>query len=154
MRGRKPEPTKMRLARGNPSRLPVNENEPAPIPLDSSDAPTDMTKAQQKVWLKIVPLLKVNGVLSQTDIASIRRYCELTVTYNDCLKSCNKAGVTQEQETRYGIRTLINPAFNAMNKAATQLLRLEQEFGLTPASRTKVRADKTQDNKALGRYTG
>ena len=126
-----------------------------------SSAPSWLkNKEARKVWETVAPLLAGARVLTQADLMGLGRYCELFAQWIDCKDFINKNGMTfkvfkQVRKTEIvddgdggkkavdfyesiqaGPREYVEARnFKTLSK---ELLQIEVNFGLTPASRGKV----------------
>lgn len=60
--------------------------------------------------------------------------------YHDTMRELEKEGYTIEVETKFGSTTLVNPKRKVAESALANAKSLAAEFGLTPASRSRVAA--------------
>lgn len=137
-RGPAPSPSAIRKARGGPDRTnPIKEPEPV---LGEPDRPVALTSEAAKVWDAVVPLVGA-GVLSRDNGQSLARYCHGVVRWwklaawldvnEDVYSTKDKGG---------NVRWVRHPHVITYEKLGRDLTRMEQEFGLTPSSRTRVHA--------------
>lgn len=141
MRGRKPEPTHVKKAKGvRPSR--INEHEPE-FPIGST-RPPDSVKAEPyalKEWHRIVPLLRETDLYKESDRTALEVFC---VTYAEWRRAV--------AYLRRNGRTVITPKGYVQQRPevgiASQTAKLVKdfcaEFGLTPSSRSRVKAGKAK----------
>ena len=61
MAGRKPKPTEMKRAQGNPGRRPLNNNEPKPTGIPQ--CPSHLNEVAKREWRRIAPELIALGLL-------------------------------------------------------------------------------------------
>lgn len=147
MPGRRPKPTAIKELEGNPGHRPLNTLEPKP-PRVAPEMPRGLTKAARREWAIIVPLLLELGVLSNVDGKALAAYCEAYGMWEWARKEIKKYGLLIQ--TRYldhnGKLVLGDLKPNpAVNIAAAQLKLMKSfliEFGLTPASRVKLKIEK------------
>ena len=123
MSGPPKTPTHLRLVRGNPSKRPINENEPKP-PSGVPPTPKHFDK-QGKYWFKrMADELDAIGVMSQLDARALE-----------------VEGYTYRTETQSGdVLIKAHPAAIMKADAWKRLRAMLGEFGMTPASRSKVNA--------------
>ena len=105
-----------------------------------------MAGASRSKWDEVVPKLIGMGVMTNADIDTIARYCtmhEQFVKYLDQVRRGLDVLVIRDDKgkVKYMQST---PAATMMTKLAASMLRIEQEFGLTPSSRTGIIAKETQ----------
>jgi P27 family predicted phage terminase small subunit len=116
------------------------ENEPEPQ-LGIPDRPLDISEPAGQVWDQLVGELDSMGVLSVVDWRAIQRYCELFVDWKVAQDFIRRNGTvytiteTDDKGKQKLARVCKYPQVNVRDSLAQQLLRIEQEFGLTPSSR-------------------
>lgn len=140
-RGPAPKPTALRLLEGNPSGRPINTKEPQPNTLRNVEAPAHLSERAKSLWNTLVPELVQIGVLTQIDVFAFTRYIEYLDEYmqaQDRLRDMKNAFLLPMKNKRGDTYLAINPLLYVKNHASNQLLKLEQQFGLTPASRSRI----------------
>ena len=89
------------------------------------------------MWRRIVPLLDNMGVLTKVDGNALARYCETWARWRAASEFVVEHGETFPLMDRHGNvvghRSL--PHARVATQLSGELLRLEQQFGLTPAAR-------------------
>jgi P27 family predicted phage terminase small subunit len=135
--GRPPTPTSIKILRGNPGNRPLNGDEPAPPDADLSPPPCLDGVALEK-WNEIAPLLAKMGVLSQADRSLLTRYCVLHEQWVVVSKHVREHGMTQLTSTGYSQITAEGTLFKSL---PGDLLRIEQQFGMTPAARSTLKVN-------------
>jgi P27 family predicted phage terminase small subunit len=146
-RGPRPEPTILKIAKGNPGKRRLNKDEPKPA-IDSIQPPEWVTGNALAKWNEIVPQLLAMGVMTNADVEPVARYCtmhEQYVKYLDQVRRGLDVLVIRDEKgkVKYMQST---PAATMLNKLSASMLRIEQEFGLTPSARTGIVANKQEDN--------
>jgi len=138
MRGTKPLPTNLRVLTGNASHRPVNKDEPKPA-IRIPGPPENLSDEARPYWEQYGKQLAAMRVLSEVDQAALALLCECTATYWMMMGRVRAEGIIvpigKNGASGY------NQHFNAANKAQAQMRQLLAEFGLTPSSRTRVRAE-------------
>ncbi len=138
----------MKMLEGNPGKRALNSAEPQPDKI-SPEMPKGMDKAAQREWKRIVPKLLKLGLLSEIDGKALASYCDACAIIEGARKEIKINGqyyVTHFTDKRTGevvvgeIKT--NPAVNDLLKATMMKKSIEIEFGLTPASRAKLKVEK------------
>lgn len=122
-RGPKPEPTVLKIAKGNPGKRPLNKREPLP-PVSRVVPPDWLSGVALEKWQEVVPLLLDMGVMTDADIGAVARYCTMFEQYLSFLKV-----VRETQDSK---------ASSMLMKLAASLLRIEQEFGMTASARSGI----------------
>jgi P27 family predicted phage terminase small subunit len=138
-RGRRPEPTIYKLARGNPGKRPLNDHEPRP-PADAVRPPDWVTGVAREKWDEVVPKLLAMGVMTNADVDTIARYCSMHEQYLKYLEQVRRGldVIVMRDESGRVKYMQSAPAATMLLKLATAMLRIEQEFGLTPSARSGI----------------
>lgn len=91
-------------------------------------------------WDRIVPVLEAIGVLAVMDENALARYCTTWATWRKMCQFIEKHGETYKILNEDGSIKLLQqyPQVAICNRAAILLGRLEQEFGMTPSSRSNL----------------
>lgn len=130
MRGRKPKPTELKIAQGNPGKQSkAILSRGLKIPNAIPDPPADLSELAADEWRRIAPLLHDIGMLAKIDRDALALYCE---SLADWFKA------RREVLAKPMIGKRRNPQWVIEEKAAARLLRMMAEFGLTPSSRMRL----------------
>lgn len=142
-RGRRPIPTKLKIARGTLRKDRVRPDEPD-LPRGMPDMPERLEGDAVAVhkWKELSQILFDLGVLTTADGEALATLCELHSSEQACLKELREVGPTIHTDLG-GVKP--NPAGSLYRSIAALKNSLLSEFGLTPSSRTKVGA--AQDSK-------
>lgn len=147
-RGPAPEPSVISMLKGNPSKKAVNADEPTPdlVPENLPPPPVLDGKAVE-VWHDMVARLSKMRVLTEADVPVLTRYCIEAVLYLAAYEKVKVAGEEythwepdpNRQDGRLRIKyTQVAPWATQMHRHHAAMLRIEQEFGMTPSSRSQV----------------
>jgi P27 family predicted phage terminase small subunit len=147
-RGPAPQPSILKYIRGNPSKESLNTDEPTPdiLPGTPPPPPTLDGKAVE-VWKDVVQTLSRMKVLTEADVPTLTRYCIETVLYLACYEKVKIAGEEythwepdpNRTDGKLRIKyTQVAPWATQMHRHHAAMLRIEQEFGMTPSSRSQV----------------
>ncbi|PHM45887.1 terminase [Xenorhabdus mauleonii] len=137
MSGPPKTPTHLRLVRGNPSKRPINKNEPQP-PKGIPSTPKYFDK-QGKYWFKrMAEELDAVGVLTQLDARALELLVEAYVEYRHHCDTLALEGHTYKNMTDSGILIKVHPAAIMKADAWKRLRAMLGEFGMTPSTRSKV----------------
>ena len=143
--GRKAQPLATLKLKGSSHAKYNRKTEPTPSP-GSPSRPENLTDEELEVYDQIVDKLDHMGVLVITDGKTIERYAHTYVRYWTAAEFVRKNGETfpirDKDGTLKGVAML--PQAKLLTSLAPLLLRMEQEFGLTPSSRASIQLDKTQ----------
>jgi P27 family predicted phage terminase small subunit len=132
---RKPKPTKLKILRGDPGKRNAKKKlkaEPQPE-ISALDPPPGLSKVALAVWKRKAPALARCGILTVTDRDTLERYCHTTDLWHQCRESIAANGLSSA--TAAG-GSKGNPELQALRGFSADLLAIEREFGMTPASRS------------------
>ncbi len=139
MRGRKPKPTALKKAEGNPGKRKLNEREPKPA-AGVGSPPVWLDDFAKTVWRRVVKELEAVGMLTRVDRDSLGCYCQAVSSLKTAREEIAKDGITIQ-----GLHGPVkNPACAVEKDAMTAIRQFGSEFGLTPASRARLT---TPENK-------
>lgn len=146
-RGPRPEPTAVKIYKGNPGKRDLNLNEPKPTK-DNIKAPDHLDGEALEKWNRVVPVLKSMGLMTDADVDTIARYCCLHQQFYIYLEKVKKYGGTIQYHNPDGSlkRSSPTPESAELHKLATALLRIEQEYGLTASARSGIDMKKIADD--------
>src|SRR5690349_14347556 len=142
--GPKPKPTVLKLAAGNPGRRPLNEREPQPTP-GIPDAPAWLDDVARACWMRTAGELHRLGVLTMIDGDALAAYCVAWSEFCKARDFVAANGQTYYVKDKDGKPKVAMqwPQVSILRNMMVQVLRYQQEFGLTPSSRTGIRAIKS-----------
>jgi P27 family predicted phage terminase small subunit len=147
MRGRKPDPTPLKILSGSrPDR--VNASEPA-LPASRPEPPDYLDEVAAAKWLELVETAEAMGTLTQAEGEAIVIYAQAFSRKRSAEKDIAVGGVTTTCGTG-GLKP--HPALGVIRDAEATMMRLLSEFGFTPASRSKVQARQEGPKDALGEF--
>ena len=126
--GRRPQPTALRMLRGNPSKTRPNPNEPVP-PTGDVTKPDTLSAGAIVVWDRLAPVCLAMGTLTRADTQTFGTLCELQATF---------ASIVASKGT---------PAFDVRleRETANSLRPYYALFGLEPVSRARISVPKVTD---------
>jgi P27 family predicted phage terminase small subunit len=137
-------PTKLKLLRGNPSRVPIG---PEPEPRISADVPSPpehMSPDAVVEWHKIAPELHRIGLLTEADVTAFAGWCEVAARWIKAERDLR--GQPYTVSTDEG-GTKINPLVSVANMALRDMMHGAAQFGMTPAGRARLNAGITRPPK-------
>ena len=122
MRGPKPQPTIVKMLRGNPGQRKLNLNEPRNVPL-TVDCPPELEGDPEAVreWTRIAPLLIQSGQVTAADRGILIAYCATWGAW----RALDAKADADPADTARALKLWIATAV---------------EIGLTPSSRSRVTA--------------
>jgi P27 family predicted phage terminase small subunit len=136
MAGRPPKPSALKLVSGNPGKRAVSKQEPDPAYLADLTAPDWMPEGARKVWDEIVPHLRQARLLSTIDVPMLAMGCCSIDEYRQAARLVDKRLLVKGQNDT-GFPT-INPALIVKSMAFKQAMAVFQQFGMSPAARTRI----------------
>ena len=142
-RGPTPIPSVLNELAGNPGKRKMNSNEPKFDLTDKNATPPGYLGTQaKKEWKRIYPQLLKNGLITDADYIALSAYCQSVDTWIAAEKVKRVEGLTTTTSKGLEIQ---HPAVGIANTALANILKFGREFGLTPASRTGVSANKVEE---------
>ena len=139
------KPTEIKKLEGNPGRRPLPDSEPeyAPVMVDAEPPEVLTTEAGRKLWRGLLPALASIGVLQETDLQTMTRYCRTWGRYVEVerlIDDMDSGGhpVHKYLQTTVNMNIIQNPLIGVSNRCSDMLLKLEAEMGLTPAARSRI----------------
>jgi P27 family predicted phage terminase small subunit len=143
--GHNRKPTRLKKLQGNPGKRNTNRREPRPRP-GAPQKPASLAKEAHAEWDRISPILEKMGVLTTADGAALEAYCKLHALNLKAEAAIEKYGIVLAKVDEVGVSVLKkNPAVSIFESTSRLIRSFLQEFGLTPASRSKVAASEGRD---------
>lgn len=146
MKGRKPKPTALKVLEGNPGKRQLPANEPKPRKADGLAAPRFLDRLGREQWSRIVPELDRLGLLTTLDVLPIARYCDIWSRWRRARLAIRK-DFANDKGGRKAEAQIVKDCESAM-------VKIEQEFGMTASSRTRIEADEPPMPQATVKPTG
>jgi P27 family predicted phage terminase small subunit len=137
-RGPRPEPTALKLLKGNPGKRPLNEREPKPSP-GAPAAPAHLDEEAHREWDRVIVTLDQLGLVTTLDRAALAGYCQAWSRWVDAEMKLREYGAVLKSPTK-GV-PLLSPYLTIANRALEQMRQFLSEFGMSPASRTRIGTD-------------
>lgn len=136
MRGRKPKPTVEKVLAGNPGGRPLNEHEAQPE-VRMPRCPEHLGDEARKEWKRMARQLFDAGLLTSIDRAALAAYCVCYGRWAEAETLVKEKG-TIVKTTNGNI--VQNPYLAIANRAMDDMRKYLIEFGMTPSSRSRVKA--------------
>jgi len=145
-KGPPPTPTKVLEMRGS-WRAKINPREPQPEP-GKPNKPQWLGKYAASCWKQLIPKLNAIGILTKVDRNALSRYCVLWGRWKKAEEFLEENGTTQEAFNKDGDSMGLKayPQVKEAQQLASELLRLEQHFGLTPSARARLQVPEKKDD--------
>ncbi len=133
------KPTVLHILNGNPSKIKdLGKYEPKPEPI-APKRPSWLTGEGKKMWVYLAPQLEKLGLLTKIYGQAFAAGCQEWGTYVYCQKYLKKHGLTYEYtNTKGSVNEIERPEVKIGQKAYAQFMSFCREFGLTPASMSKI----------------
>lgn len=150
MRGRKPIPTPLKVLRGNPGRRPLPQDEPqvaAALPAP----PPHLGSIAHAEWARLALPLQSIGVLTAADWSTFAAYCQLYEHWALAEQGIQGNLLVAERGTGAVVQ---NPLIRISHRTLDLMHKYMVELGLTPSSRTRIKATKPKEEDALESFLG
>jgi P27 family predicted phage terminase small subunit len=146
--GRRPQPTAVKLARGNPSKTALNLREPKPPPGEIRK-PKGLSVLAGEVWDELAPICRYMGTLTRADVKPFARLCELQADLDKACEAKDAPG--------FGMFTVSQDFDGAPKVGLHAAIKLEKDFssiirpyyalfGLDPYSRARLTTGKHEES--------
>lgn len=130
-RGPAPKPTVLRILEGNPSKRPINKNEPKPKP-EMPKCPHWLDKEAKREWKRVAPELHRLGLLTVVDRTALAAYCQLYARWRKAEEAIRGKGMSFKTESGYESSI---PEIKIAERTLQLIKAFCAEFGMTPSSR-------------------
>jgi len=147
MAGRPPKPTALKKLAGNPGKRKLNESEPK-FALEIPRPPRHLDRVAKMEWRRVSKELYEAGLLTRVDRAALAAYCQAWSTWVESVKQLREEGQVLISDKGYVYQ---HPLVAIRDKAVEQMRRFMVEFGMTPSSRSRVKAEKVEEVDELER---
>lgn len=132
--GRPRKPTNIKLVEGNFRKDRAFENEPKPE-IEIPQVPPELSDEAKVEWGRVSQELAQLGLLSRIDRAALAAYCENWADWLDAMQQVRQYGKVIKSPTG---SVFENPYFSIKKRCAELMHKFLTEFGMTPASRTRI----------------
>ncbi len=130
MRGRRPKPS------GMSARRPHRHDEPkAKLP----SCPRHLRDEARKEWFRTGRKLLTFGLVTEIDVAALAVYCQAWGRWVEAEEALRQYGVVIKSPSGFPMQS---PFLAVANKALEQMRSFLVEFGMTPATRMRVHAER------------
>lgn len=143
MAGRKPIPTNLKILHGNPGKRPISKNEPKPAPV-APKCPSHLDKGAKREWKRVVELLEPLGLINQLNMAALAAYCQVYSRWVEAEGIIKKHGMLVKTPNGY---PQLSPFLVIVNKSLDQMKSYMVEFGMTPASMSRIEVKGSGEEK-------
>ena len=139
MIGRKPEPIRLKMLKGNPRGKPLNKHEPQ-AQVISPKCPREIKGEARAEWNRIVPVLYNTRILTELDLSILKAYCKAWRILVEAEEVLNKE-VKEKGDftvTSVGGQVYANPHVGIVQKQLQIIKGYLAELGMTPSARTRL----------------
>ena len=141
-KGRKAIPSKIRALRGNPDKRKPNPNEPKPA-TGLARCPAYLSDDGKRAWARLAIVINGMGVGSRADGLALEILAEVHARLIKARKEIADEGITVA--SAQGVKK--NPAVTVAVECERLISSFAAEFGLTPASRTRLSVPGGKEDK-------
>ncbi len=134
MPGPAPKPTQLKRLAGNPGKRRLNEREPQPQ-AGRVTCPRWLPLEAKREWRRVAPELRRLGLLTCVDRLALAGYCMAYARWRQANDVLTDEGLTFVTPSGYVQQ---RPEVAIANKSLAEMKAFAQEFGMTPASRTRI----------------
>ena len=139
-RGRKPKPTALKTLEGNPGKRQLNVNEPKPL-AKAPSCPKWLDPEAKKEWKRLSKKMEQIGILTEIDMAAFAGYCQAYARWKAAEEFISKHGSIVKTPSGYWQQV---PQVSIAQQYMKAMQKFAEQFGLTPASRSRIVADNTK----------
>jgi P27 family predicted phage terminase small subunit len=134
------KPTKLKLIQGTFRQDRAVGHEPKPD-IEIPQVPAHLSDEAKVEWGRVSQELAQLGLLTRIDRAALAAYCECWADWVEASRLC----ATKDGQDRKVIKTAAgnfveNPYYSIKKRSAELMHKFLTEFGMTPASRTRIDA--------------
>jgi P27 family predicted phage terminase small subunit len=154
-RGPSPLPSNVKRLRGTDQPCRMNGDEPE-YPTDAINPPEYLSQAARLHFLETRALLADANVLTNADVDALALYAQAFATWRKAIEKINELGeVVEVLVNERVVLGEVNPWVKIGRDAFAQVRQYQQELGITPSARTRVKVtakpEKANDFGALTR---
>lgn len=147
MRGRKPIPTEVKKANGNPGGRPLYKKK-TEVKTSTPAKPSYITGVSAKMWKEIVAILDDMKVLRKSDGVALQLFCSAYShwrTNDEIVRKHGSVYTTRNVNGDKIVRQL--PQVKIAAEAWRRVQSMLSEFGLTPAARARLGTDEEPESE-------
>jgi P27 family predicted phage terminase small subunit len=111
--------------------------------------PSELGLLAKREWKRIAEQLSRLGLLTTIDRAALALYCDAYGRWLEAVASLQKYGTVIKSPSGFPVQS---PYVAIANKAGEQVRLLLAEFGMSPASRTRVQVELPPEEDDLGEF--
>lgn len=112
----------------------MNPDEPRPEPT-IPECPPELSDPAKHEWQRLVTELSKLNMLTDLDRNALAAYCSAYALWVEAMEAIQKYGLMVKSPSGYPIQS---PYVAIANRQCEIMMRYASEFGLTPASRSRI----------------
>lgn len=132
---------------GNPGKRPLNEREPQ-LTVRLPSCPKFLSGPARAEYRRVGRLLVRMGIVTDVDRAALAGYAQAYARWMQAEEAMSQPDHAMITATESGYQQT-SPWLNIATQAQKQMLRYMVEFGMTPATRSRVQAAETGETESL-----
>jgi P27 family predicted phage terminase small subunit len=136
LRGAPPTPTAINKIRGFPGKRKPGADEPMPT-IGAPAMPDYLDEVAVQEWNRLMPELLKMRVVTEADAIPLGNLCQAYSILIDAQRQLQKTGILYKTKSGYIQQS---PLLGIIHAQTTIVNGLAREFGLTPSSRTRIKA--------------
>jgi P27 family predicted phage terminase small subunit len=141
MAGRKPLPTNIKVLHGEKRKKRLNPDG-VEAPIEVPSPPTHLSVAARQEWDRIAPELERLGILAKIDQTALANFCQATARLARAERQLEKEELIIYTDKGSSYQ---NPLVGVVNRLYDITRQYASEFGMTPSSRSRVKATKPNE---------
>lgn len=148
--GHNRKPNEIKILEGNPGKRSLTIPPPFTRTKNVPPAPSHLSPIARAEWARLADELFNLNLLKKVDVKSFEQYCVLYAKYRDANAKVKEQGMVIKSPNGY---PMVNPYHTIAMQCGRDMMRILTEFGMTPASRTRLHAEKqpgAKDNQGDG----
>ena len=145
MDGPKPQPTALKILRGNPGKRALNKHEPK-FEVAAPDCPEHLSAEARAEWDRVCTRLVASGVVAHVDAGALAAYCQAYGRWVQAEHAVRR--MAENDPVTYGLMVrsakgnpVPNPLVWVANASMRDMVRCAAEFGMTPSSRSRIKVN-------------
>jgi len=140
--GRRPQPTALKVLRGNPGKRKPNPHEPVP-PAGEVTTPRTLSQGARRVWAELAPIALAMRTLTTADVRAFATLCELQATLTKA---------SRQKDSK--VPDLAAAAVKLEKEMAPIIRPYYALFGLEPVSRARIAVPKDTPDEPVSKWAG
>ena len=152
MPGPPPQPTQLRLLRGNPSKRAFRPEPQPERPAEPPEPPPFLAGYACDEWYRVAGELHRLKLLTILDISSLAAYCSAYARWRRAAEALAKIEGLNLVPAGLMIKRAQNPLVRIAGRAAADMVKYASQFGFTPVARSRIAAGPF--NQPPGKFDG